>query len=164
MPSDPEIALIVAAAENGVIGHAGQIPWRLSSDLKHFKALTLGHTVVIGRRTHQSIGKPLPGRRTIVVTRSALDGVETARTLPHALSLAARPVFLAGGEAIYREGMAFADTIHLTRVHAAPDGDTRFPEVDPAAFALVEERAGVRGPNDDHDFTYMTFRRRQTGR
>ncbi|WMS43308.1 dihydrofolate reductase [Acuticoccus sp. MNP-M23] len=159
MPSDTNIALIVAAAENGVIGQNGQIPWRLSSDLKHFKALTLGHTVVIGRRTHESIGRPLPGRRTIVVTRAPLEGVETAQSLAEAVERAGRPVFLAGGEGIYTEGMALADTIHLTRVHAAPEGDTRFPDIDEAAFALAEERPGVRGPNDDHNFTYMTFRR-----
>lgn len=160
MPFEPNIALIVAAAENGVIGRAGQIPWRLSSDLKHFKALTLGHTVVIGRRTHESIGRPLPGRRTIVVTRGSFEGVETAQSLAEAVERAGRPVFLAGGEAIYREGMALADTIYLTRVHAAPEGGARFPDVDPAAFTLAEERPGTRGPNDDHNFTYMTFRRR----
>ncbi len=163
MPSDPDIALIVAAAENGVIGRDGQIPWRLSSDLKHFKALTLGHTVVIGRRTHESIGRPLPGRRTIVVTSRSIDGVETARSLAEAVRMAEGPVFLAGGEAIYREGMALADTIHLTRVHAAPEGDTRFPEIDEAAFTLADRQPGIRGPNDDHDFTYMTFRRAPRG-
>lgn len=156
----PRIALIAAVAENGVIGADGGIPWRLRSDLKRFKALTMGHTLVMGRATFQSIGRPLPGRRTLVVTRTPLDGVETVASLDAALAAAARPVFLAGGARIYGEGMALADTIFLTRVHAAPDGDTRFPDIDPGAFACVLTEKGVRTEADDHAFDFEVLKRR----
>lgn len=165
MPSDPapSIALVVAAAENGVIGADGAIPWRLSSDLRHFKALTLGHTIVMGRRTYESIGRPLPGRRTIVVTASAIEGVETAPSLTEALAAAGRPVFLVGGAGIYAEGMAHADTIYLTRVHATPDGDTYFPAIDEDTFAAISQEPGVPGPADACAFTFLVYRRRAGG-
>jgi len=124
-----------------------------------FKSLTMGHTLVMGRRTFHSIGRPLPGRRTIVVTRASLPQVETATSLAAALEAAGRPVFLAGGAAIYREGMAHADTIYLTRVHAEPAGDTHFPPIDPAEFAVAREVPGVPGERDDHAFDFITYRR-----
>jgi len=155
------IALVAAVAENGVIGRNGTMPWRLRSDLRRFKALTLGHTVVMGRRTHASIGGPLPGRRTIVVTRACLEDAETTESLAEALARAGRPVFLVGGAAIYDEGMAVAGAIHLTRVHASPDGDTRFPPVDPETFACVASQPGLRGPQDDHEFTFLGYARRR---
>lgn len=162
MPSDaaPRIALIAAVAENGVIGRAGGIPWRLPSDLKHFKALTIGHTLVMGRATFLSIGRPLPGRRTLVVTRTPIEGVETVASLKEALAAADRPVFLAGGARIYGDGMAHADTIFLTRVHARPDGDTHFPPIDPAVFAVVETETGVPAGADEHPFDYVVLKRR----
>ncbi|GAB5377738.1 MAG: dihydrofolate reductase [Acuticoccus sp.] len=161
MPSEPapRIALIAAVADNGVIGAAGGIPWRLRSDMGHFKALTMGHTLVMGRATYVSIGRPLPGRRTIVVTRGAIDGVPTVASLEAALSAADRPVFLAGGARIYAEGMAHADTIFLTRVAAAPEGDTFFPPIDPAQFALVSRDEGTPGAGDDHAFAFLEYRR-----
>lgn len=165
MPSDvaPSVALVVAAAENNVIGAAGSIPWRLPADLKRFKELTLGHTVVMGRHTHVSIGRPLPKRRTIVVTSGTIEGMETATSLEGALAMAQRPVFLVGGAAIYAQGMRLADTIYLTRVHAAPDGDTYFPVIDETVFRCVAREEGVRGPSDEHDFTFLTYRRIRDG-
>lgn len=160
VPPVPSVALIAAVAENGVIGAEGDIPWHLASDLKRFKALTMGHTLVMGRRTYHSIGRPLPGRRTIVVTRAPLPQVETAASLEAAIAAAGRPVFLAGGAGIYAEGLRHADTIYLTRVHARPAGDTHFPPIDPAVFAVVEEVAGERGERDDHPFDLVTYRRR----
>lgn len=161
MPSDPapRIALIAAVADNGVIGAEGGIPWRLRSDLRRFKALTLGHTVVMGRATYHSIGRPLPGRRTIVVTRGDIAGVETARSLDEAIAEAGRPVFLAGGARIYAEGLAYADTIYLTRVAASPAGDTRFPPIDPAEFTLVSSEEGTPAEGDDHPFQYLEYHR-----
>ena len=162
MPSEaePRIALIAAVAENGVIGNAGGIPWRLPSDLKRFKALTIGHTLVMGRATYQSIGRPLPGRRTLVVTRSPIDGVETLPSLDAALAAADRPVFLAGGAGIYAEGMARADTIFLTRVHASPAGDTHFPPIDPAIFTCIEDESGEPTGADEHPFDFLILKRR----
>lgn len=157
MPSErPPIAIIAAVAENGVIGRGGAMPWRLSSDLARFKRLTLGNTVVIGRRTHESIGRPLPGRRTIVVSSRPVEGMETAQSLEEAIARADTPVFLAGGARIYAEGLAFAETIHLTRVHARPEGDTFFPPI-PPDFRLVSSEPDVAGERDDVAFTYETF-------
>ena len=146
-----------------MIGADGDIPWRLSSDLKHFKALTLGHTMVMGRRTYQSIGRPLPVRRTIVVTSKPLQGLETAASLGDALAQAGRPVFLVGGAAIYSEGMAHADTIYLTRVHASPPGDTFFPEIDDQIFSCISRETGEPGPADGCAFTFLVYRRRAGG-
>lgn len=151
------VAIIAAVARNGVIGRGGALPWRLRSDLQHFRTLTIGNTVVIGRRTHESIGRPLPGRRTIVVTSRALGGVETAPGLAEAVARAHTPVFLAGGAGIYAEGLGFADTLHLTRVNAEPDGDVLFPAF--AGFVLVASEPGLRTELDDHDFTFETYRR-----
>lgn len=148
--------MIAAVAENGVIGRDGDLPWRLPSDLAHFKRLTLGNTLVIGRRTHESIGRPLPGRRTIVVTGRPLGGVETAPSLSEALARADTPVFLAGGARIYAEGMNFADTLHLTRVHARPEGDVVFPPI-PPDFRLARAEDGVRGERDEAAFTHETY-------
>lgn len=153
------VAIIAAVAENGVIGRDNDLPWRISSDMAFFKKLTLGHTLVMGRRTYASIGRPLPGRRTIVVTSSPIAGlagdVETAAGLGEAIAMAHGPVFLAGGAGIYAEGLGMADTLHLTRVHAAPDGDTMFPAFD--GFVLAKSEPGVRGEKDAHDFTFETW-------
>jgi dihydrofolate reductase len=149
--------MIAAVAENGVIGAGNALPWRLPGDLAHFKRLTLGNTVVMGRRTHESIGRPLPGRRTIVVTRRPVEGMETAATLAEAIARAHTPVFLAGGAGVYREGMGLADTLHITRVHARPQGDVHFPPVDTAVFALSHVAPGQRTAGDEHDVTHETY-------
>lgn len=136
-----KITLVVAVADNGVIGNKGGLPWRLSADLKHFKAATLGRAVVMGRRTFESIGRPLPERENIVVTRDrgyAPQGVSMAYSLEHALataqSLAFGEAMVIGGAQIYAEALPRADRILLTEVHAAPEGDTRFPDIDRAAW------------------------------
>ena len=160
MPSEPRpVAIIAAVAKNGVIGRGNALPWRLPSDLANFKRLTLGQTIVIGRLTHESIGTALPGRRTIVVTRNMVPGMETAPTLQDAVARAQTAVFLAGGAAIYAEGMAFAQTLLITRVDLEPDGDTWFPPIDPALYRLEEARPGVRGERDPCDFSFETWRR-----
>ncbi|MEM8552151.1 MAG: dihydrofolate reductase [Pseudomonadota bacterium] len=156
----PQTAIIAAASENGVIGRGGDLPWRIPTDFAFFKEKTLGHTLVMGRRTHLSIGRPLPGRRTIVVTRSSMEGVETAKSLQAALDMAGRPAFLCGGAQIYADGMAFADTIYLTRIHAVVDGDTHFPPIDEEAFVCTSVEEGVQSERDEFPFTFLTFRRR----
>lgn len=159
MPSDPKaVALVVAAAENGVIGRDNDLPWRIPSDLARFKALTMGGTLIMGRRTFQSIGRPLPGRRTIVVTSTAIDGVEHAGSLAEAIARAQSEVFLVGGANIYAEGLAHADRIYLTRVHARPDGDVHLPPLD--GFLRVASEAGVRTERDEHAFTFETWLKR----
>jgi dihydrofolate reductase len=130
------LTLVAAVADNGVIGADGGIPWRISEDFAHFKALTLGHVLVMGRATYASIGRPLPGRTTIVLTRDpswAADGVLVAADLPAALELAAgidAEVFVVGGASVYAEAVALADAQVLTEVHLSPAGDTRYPDFD----------------------------------
>ena len=130
------IVLVAAVAENGVIGASGGIPWRLPEDFKHFKALTLGHTLVMGRATYDSIGRPLPGRTTIVLTRDpgwAVDGVLVAHDLEAALELAddlPGDVMIAGGAQVYAAALPIAVEQVLTEVHQSPDGDTFYPDFD----------------------------------
>ncbi len=153
------VSLIAAVARNGVIGRDGGIPWRLPADLGYFKRTTMGHTLVMGRRTFESSGA-LPGRRTIVLTRQRAwrppgdpAGVETAASLDEALERAAElgedEVFICGGEEIYRRALPAADRLHITRVEAEPEGDTRFPELDLSTWRRVsreEHEADERNP------------------
>ncbi len=134
------IHLIAAVARNGVIGFNGQIPWRLPEDLRHFQELTMGHTVIMGRRTYESIGRPLPGRQNVVVssTLTDLEGYVVARSLQEALALADRQeIFIIGGARLYREALPLAEQLDLTVVELEPVGDTWFPEVDWSQFAEV---------------------------
>jgi dihydrofolate reductase len=131
------VTLIAAVARNGVIGADGGIPWRVPGEQSFFKAATLGHTLVMGRATYDSIGRPLPGRTTIVVSRDPhwhAEGVTTAGSMPEALDLADGEVFVAGGAAIYALAMPYADALLLSEIDLEPEGDTFFPEIDRAAW------------------------------
>ncbi len=135
------ITIIAAMAENRVIGRNGAIPWDIPADRRHFRELTMGHPVIMGRRTFESIGWALPGRHMIVITRRPgyrAEGCHVAPDFASALAACAAEdeVFICGGEQVYRAALAVADRIHLTVVHREIDGDTRFPEV-PAAFVEV---------------------------
>lgn len=159
------VSLIAAVAKNGVIGDRGRIPWRLSDDLRRFKNLTLGHVLLMGRRTFDSIGRPLPGRRTIVLSRSterSPEGVEVARDVDQALRLAApaEEVFVAGGEEIYRLLLPRADRLLITWVDAAPPGDARWPEVDWPQFELVEASAHAADDRNQHASRFEIYCRR----
>lgn len=139
------VSLVAAMAENGMIGKDGVLPWHLPADLKHFKAVTLGKPVIMGRRTWQEVGKPLPGRRNIVISRQAdyaVPGAELVASLDEALALVAdeAEVMVIGGGQIYREAIPRADVFYRTLVCGEPDGDTRFPEVDWSHWELKEER------------------------
>jgi dihydrofolate reductase len=158
------IAIIVAVAQNGVIGAANGLPWRLPDDLKRFKALSLGKPVVMGRRTFDSIGRPLPGRTNIVVSRQpalAIDGAIVARSLDEALVAAgaAPEIVVIGGAEIFRQALPRTDMIHLTRVHARVDGDVFFPELDPAKWreAAVEHHAADE--RHLYAFSFVTLQR-----
>jgi dihydrofolate reductase len=130
------VTLVAAVADNGVIGNDGDIPWRIPADFAHFKALTLGHVLVMGRATYESIGRPLPGRTTVVLTRDpawSADGVLVAGSLDEALDLAAgldSEVFVAGGAGVYAQALDRADAQVLTEVHLSPEGDTCYPAFD----------------------------------
>lgn len=157
-------SLIVAISTNGVIGREGGLPWRLSTDLRRFKALTMGHHLIMGRRTWDEVGKPLPGRRTVVVTRNpdlALPaGVLLADSVEQALQLAKsdEEPFIAGGAEIYRLSMPLAGRLYLTRVHAEVEGDTFFePELD--GWNLVSSEDHPAGERDDHAVTFEVWER-----
>jgi dihydrofolate reductase len=143
-PAGKRVVMVAAVADNGVIGAEGDIPWRIPEDFQHFKRTTLGHTMVMGRATYDSIGRPLPGRVTIVLTRDpswSADGVLVAPSLAEGLALADGldgDVAIAGGALVYAEAMPLADEQVLTHVHLTPDGDTFYPELDPHAW--VEQR------------------------
>jgi dihydrofolate reductase len=135
LTSRPRVSLIAAVAANGVIGRDGALPWHLPEDLKRFKALTLGHHIVMGRKTYESIGRLLPGRTTVIVTRRhdyAVPGAIVAASLAEAIARCAEDdeVFVIGGAQIYQAALPLADRLYLTEVKAAVDGDTCFPAFD----------------------------------
>jgi len=150
-----DVCLVVARSDNGVIGRDGGLPWHLSSDLKFFKQVTMGHPVVMGRRTYESIGRPLPGRENIVITRDldyAADGIIVTGGLDDALAVAAKApggerIMVIGGGQIYQASMAQATHIILTEVHTSIDGDTMFPAIDPSNW--VETSREDREPEQE---------------
>ncbi|ASJ23610.1 dihydrofolate reductase [Laribacter hongkongensis] len=151
MTQHPPLALIAARARNGVIGLDNRMPWHLPEDLAYFKRVTLGKPVVMGRKTFESIGRPLPGRLNIVVTRNPgwqAAGVQVAHSLDAALALAAAAVpeeiMLIGGAELYRQALPQADVLYLTEIDAEFAGDAFFPEVDLARWRIDREEAGQR--------------------
>jgi dihydrofolate reductase len=153
------MALVVAMAENGVIGNSNQLPWHLPADLKHFKALTMGKPMLMGRKTFDSIGRALPGRRNLVMTRGKsieAPGVETVPTVDAALAATrdADELMVIGGAEIFRLCLPRARRIYLTRVHAPIAGDTRFPNVDWSEWHCLERTAHAA---DDKNAYSMTF-------
>jgi dihydrofolate reductase len=163
-----KIELVVAAARNGVIGRDGAMPWSMPSDLKVFRRLTMGKPIVMGRRTFQAIGRPLDGRTNIVVTRDrdyAADGVEVARSIEEALEMARRApgadggIMVIGGGEIYDAVMPQADVVHLTRIDAAPAGDTHFPDPAPDAWREVERTPIPQGPRDQYAAELVRYER-----
>lgn len=168
--SDVKIVLVAAHASNGVIGRDGDMPWRLPSDLRHFKAATLGTPVIMGRKTYLSIGRPLPGRANIVVSRSGFsaDGIETVDSLDAALELArnhanksgAEQVSVIGGGQIYAQTIDRADELILTEVDAEIEGDTVFPAIDPSLWKRISLSEPVRTEIDSHSVRFAVWRRR----
>ena len=167
----PSLVLIAAVARNGVIGVDQGLPWRLSSDLKRFKALTWGKPMVMGRKTYLTIGRALPGRETIVVTRDrrfAAPGVFVAHRLETALDLAAErarameasEIIIAGGGEIYALTIARAERLLITEVALDAKGETRFPPIDPGQWREVSREKGERGPRDEADFTFVEYDRK----
>ena len=159
------VSIIAAVGRNRAIGVDGGLPWRLSSDLKRFKALTMGKPLIMGRKTFESVGRPLPGRRVIVVTRDAgwsRAEVEVAHSLDEALALAgdAPEVMIGGGAEIYAQALPRAGRLYLTEVDAAPDASVYFPEFDAGKWRLVRREAGVRGAKDEADFCFVEYEQR----
>ena len=169
----PVLVLVAAVAENGVIGQGGGLPWRLKSDLRNFRALTMGKPVVMGRKTYLSIGKPLPGRTNIVVSRNrdfAAPGVMVEPGIAAALTAArgdalrrgADAVALIGGADLYAQTIRYADRLVITRVHLRPAGDTMFPVIDLELWREVARSEHDRGPDDAAGFTVLVYERTAT--
>jgi dihydrofolate reductase len=159
-----KISLIVAASINNVIGAKGELPWHLPEDLKRFREITMGKPMIMGRVTYESIGKALPGRTNIVLTRDAdyrADGCETATRLDQALALAGETdeVMVIGGAFVYREFLPMADRIYLTRVRAHIDGDALFPELDPDEWTVTAKEDFPAGDDRDYGFSLKVLDR-----
>jgi dihydrofolate reductase len=162
------ISLIVAMDRKRGIGKAGKLPWHLSSDLKRFRELTMGHHVIVGRKTYESIGKPLPGRQMIVVTRNASfrsEGCLVAGSVSDAIKLARSrgetEAFLIGGAEIYARALDKADRIYLTQVHAEVDADTFFPELEPSAWTETDSAHHPADDRNQYSFTFKLLERRK---
>lgn len=168
MRSGLKVVLVAAIGENGVIGREGQLPWRLKSDLQHFKQITLNKPMIMGRKTYESIGHALKDRTNIVLSRDlslTAPGTVRATSLDAAFSSARADaqkrgvdeVMVIGGGDIFDICMPFADRLEITRVHASPAGDVMFPPIDPQLWRETRRERHARGPDDDTDFTVLTY-------
>lgn len=160
----PRVSVIAALARNRVIGIENRLPWRLPEDLAHFKALTLGHPILMGRKTFESLGRPLPGRANIVITRNPdyrPDGCRVADSIPAALALCgdADEVFFIGGAELYAQVIPLADRLYLTEVGIEAEGDAWFPEYDRAAFKEVARESHVGAKGDALRFDFVVYER-----
>ena len=162
-----KLSLIAALSTNNVIGRANGLPWHLPTDLKHFKALTLGHHYIAGRRTYQSVGRPLPGRTNIVITRQSdfsAEGVQVVHTLEEALRVASAAgeseAFVGGGGEIFTQALHRADRMYLTRVHADLEGDTFFPDFDDVSeWRLTDAEHFDADDKNEYPFSFLTYDR-----
>jgi dihydrofolate reductase len=162
--SHPQIAIIAAVAENGVIGHNNALLWRLRDDLRHFKDLTLNHAVIMGRKTWESLGRPLPQRRNIVITRKSnygAPGAEVVHSLGEALSRCAgdKQVFVIGGAQIYAEALPLANVLFITDVRCAPEGDVSFPVIDHSKWRQTQRSSHAADAFNEHAFDFVTLTR-----
>jgi dihydrofolate reductase len=166
-----KLVLVAAIGENNVIGRGGQLPWHLRSDFKHFRALTIGKPVVMGRKTYDSIGRPLKDRTNIVLSRDlslAVPGGVLATSLQAALSYAREDaakrgvdeIMIIGGSDVFAACMPQADRLEITHVHAAPEGDAFFPPIDPALWREVSRKEHAAGPHDSAGFAVAAYLRR----
>jgi dihydrofolate reductase len=161
------VSILAAVADNGVIGVRNALPWTLPADLRRFKKLTMGHHVFMGRKTFDSIGRvPLPGRTNIVVTRQRdfhAEGVLTAASVEEAVRLSRGDdeAFNLGGAEIFRAGMATADRLYITHVHAAVEGDARFPDIDAGVWQAVEREEHPADAKNRYAMTFVTYERKR---
>ncbi|HXH18768.1 MAG TPA: dihydrofolate reductase [Chitinophagales bacterium] len=160
------VSIIAAASENNVIGKDNQIPWRLPADMRYFKSMTKGHVVVMGRKTFESLGKPLAGRVNIVITRKKdfhPEGVIVAPDIHQAMEKArqfsGKEIFIIGGGEIYRQSLHLADRIYLTRIHRHFDGDTFFPDLPPGKWKIISEESHQPDEKNPHSYSFITYRR-----
>lgn len=169
---EPRLSIIVAASQNNVIGNQGDLPWHMPVDLKYFKQLTMNHAMIMGRTTYESIGRPLPGRTTIVLSRSATDdtfakGVLVARSLEDAIQSAGSldnrdgdEIFITGGSQIYDLALPRVDRIYLTRILATVEGDAFFPELDNSIWNCISKEVRPSDEKNEHDCSFEVYDRR----
>jgi dihydrofolate reductase len=160
--SSPVISLVAAMANNRVIGKDNQMPWHLPADLKHFKAVTLGKPIIMGRKTYESIGRPLPGRQNIVISRNPnylLDGCDTATSFEAALNLVGdqAEVMVIGGGQLYRETLSRANKLYLTFIDLTVDGDTQFPAYDHLPLIETKREAHQADEKNPFDYTFVDY-------
>ncbi|MGZ3810501.1 MAG: dihydrofolate reductase [Mucilaginibacter sp.] len=158
------VSIVVAISENNAIGKNNQLLWHLPADLKHFRLITTGHTVIMGRKTYESVGKPLPHRRNIIITRQdiTIEGCEVVKSIEDALALCAdeQEVFIVGGAEIYRLSMNLTDCIYLTIVHQTFDADTFFPEIDYDVWVQTEREDHQPDEKNKLPYSFITLNRR----
>ncbi len=163
------VSIIAAVATNNVIGRDNQLPWHMPADLKRFKHLTSGHHLLMGRRTFESVGTPLPGRITVVITRSpdyAPPGVAVARSLDEAIAKAEAAgdaeIFIGGGTEIFTQALVRANRMYLTRIHAEPEGDTFFPEFDDVnEWELTDSEHFEADERNPYPYSFLTYERKR---
>ena len=162
-----KISIIVAKAKNDVIGKDNELIWKLSSDLKLFKKLTTGHHIIMGRKTYDSMGRPLPNRTSVVITRNNNLSLPEGHIVVHSLEEAIQvcigkhldQVFVIGGGEIYKEALNFADELLVSHVDAAPEGDTFFPEIDPEKWHIVSKDHYEKDQNNQYSFDFVVYKR-----
>ena len=159
-----KISMVVAMDTNGVIGRDNELPWHLPADLQHFKRTTMGKPILMGRKTHESIGRPLPGRTNIVITRGSgyrAEGCVVVNSIDAALEAAGEQdeIMVIGGAEFYRQVLPRTDTIYLTRIHEAFDGDTCFPELNVADWREVERSDHASDSKNPHDYSFIRLDR-----
>jgi dihydrofolate reductase len=159
-----KISIIVAMDANGVIGHDNELPWHLPADLQHFKKTTMGKPILMGRKTYESIGRPLPGRTNIVITRDSryqAAGCVVVNSIDAAMEAAGEQeeIMVIGGAEFYRQVLPHTNTIYLTRIHATFDGDTAFPELKDADWREVERSDQAADEKNPHDYSFIRLDR-----
>lgn len=164
--SYPKVTFIVAAAENNAIGKGNQMPWHLPNDFKYFKAKTMDHSIIMGRKTFESIGKPLPGRRNIIISRQPtlnIEDVDVANSLQDVINYCRdeREIFIIGGAEIFNQAMPMADEILLTRVHTNIEGaDAFFPELPESDWELISQEKHNKDEKHQYDYTFEVYKRK----
>ena len=164
--SYPKVTFIVAAAENKAIGKGNQMPWHLPNDFKYFKAKTMDHSIIMGRKTFESIGKPLPGRRNIIISRQPtlnIEDVDVANSLQDVINYCRdeREIFIIGGAEIFNQAMPMADEILLTRVHTnIEDADAFFPELPESDWELISQEKHNKDDKHQYDYTFEVYKRK----
>ncbi|MCM3617255.1 dihydrofolate reductase [Sutcliffiella horikoshii] len=157
------ISIIVAMDRNNLIGKDNDLPWRIPADLAYFKKVTLGSTVVMGRKTYESIGKPLPNRRNIILSRKdfAAEGCETLHSIDEVMAMEENnhEIFIIGGSHIFKETLPFADFLYLTYIDDEFDGDTYFPTIEEQEWELLSELKGIKDDKNPYDYYFRTYRR-----